>query len=222
MQSVTLTDTTTYIGEATRIPRSITPSTTTNKTFTWTSNNTSIATVNSSGYVTGVSTAIGNNRPTITAVAKDGSGVTGTCRVTVLQFPTNVTLSTTSITVKPGDIEGIAIYITPDSDVVGRDYIKIDHSYDMDVTIEDTVVWGYCIKINVYDTAENATHNLNFQWYDGTSWHTIPVTVKVNDNVIAVTGVSLNTTTATIGSGGGQTTLTATVSPSNATNKNVS
>lgn len=222
MQSVTLTNTTTYIGEATRIPRSITPSTTTNKTFTWTSNNTSIATVNSSGYVTGVSTAVGNNRPTITAVAKDGSGVTGTCRVTVLQFPTNVTLSTNNITLKPGDIEYIQIYIAPDSNTVGRDYIKINTTYDMDVSVINHYDYGYCIKIDVDDTAENATHNLNFQWSDGTSWHTIPVTVKVNDNVIAVTGVSLNTTTATIGSGGGQTTLTATVRPSNATNKNVS
>ena len=80
----TLTKTSTTNPTVTITP-TITPSNATNQTLTWTSSNTSVATVSSSGVVTyaGVGTTI------ITATAKDGSGVKGTCTVTCSQTKTD-------------------------------------------------------------------------------------------------------------------------------------
>lgn len=55
------------------------PSNATNKALTWSSSNTSVATVSSTGNIK----AVGKGTATITAKAKDGSGVTKTCKVTV-------------------------------------------------------------------------------------------------------------------------------------------
>ncbi|MBQ8942674.1 MAG: Ig domain-containing protein [Firmicutes bacterium] len=57
----------------------VTPDDATNKTVTWSSDNTDVATVDADGKVTAVATGTAN----ITATANDGSGVTATCAVTV-------------------------------------------------------------------------------------------------------------------------------------------
>jgi uncharacterized protein YjdB len=59
------------------------PSNSTKKTVKWTSSNTGVATVSSSGYVT----AVGVGSATITAAAQDGSGKKATCKVTVTLVP---------------------------------------------------------------------------------------------------------------------------------------
>ena len=59
------------------ITPTITPSNATNKGITWSSSNPAVATVNASGVVTYVSAGT----TVITATAKDGSGVKGTCSV---------------------------------------------------------------------------------------------------------------------------------------------
>ena len=72
------------VGDATgKVTAKITPANATNKNVTWSSANTGIATVNASGIVTAV--AAGN--ATITATAKDGSGIKGTCTATVAPDP---------------------------------------------------------------------------------------------------------------------------------------
>ncbi|MCR4566365.1 MAG: Ig-like domain-containing protein [Bacteroidales bacterium] len=70
-----------YNGENATIIATILPETANNKELTWTSSNTSIATVSASGVVTAVSGGIA----TITAMAKDGSMKYASCSVTASQ-----------------------------------------------------------------------------------------------------------------------------------------
>lgn len=65
----------------------VSPSDAVDKTVTWSSSNSSVASVNAS---TGVVTAVAAGSATITATANDGSGTTATCSVTVYPEGTKV------------------------------------------------------------------------------------------------------------------------------------
>ena len=60
----------------------VTPSNATNKAVTWKSSNTKVATVSSSGKVTAKAAGMA----TITCTAKDGSGKSATCKITVRKY----------------------------------------------------------------------------------------------------------------------------------------
>ncbi len=70
---------TVQVGQTTKLAVIVAPSDATNKGVNWSSSNEAVATVDADGVVTGV--ASGN--ATITATAKDGSGVKASCTVTV-------------------------------------------------------------------------------------------------------------------------------------------
>ena len=72
----------------------VTPDDATDKTYTWSSDKESVATVDSDGKVTAVATGTAN----ITATANDGSGVTATCAVTVTPATITVTWNNNDIT----------------------------------------------------------------------------------------------------------------------------
>jgi len=80
--SITMSPTKAYVGVKGSVALSATvvPAYATNKALTWTSSNANVATVDSSGVVTGKATGT----VTITATAKDGSGKSATASVTVL------------------------------------------------------------------------------------------------------------------------------------------
>lgn len=72
-----------YIGEFVNLTASVTPANASDKTITWTSSNTEIATVDETGKVTGVELG----KATITATTKNG--ISASCEVTVnLRTPT--------------------------------------------------------------------------------------------------------------------------------------
>lgn len=70
------------VGSTETLTATVTPSGAANPGVSWTSNNTAVATVNAS---TGQITAVTKGSATITATALDGSGITATCTVTVIQ-----------------------------------------------------------------------------------------------------------------------------------------
>lgn len=93
-------------GSSEDLTASVMPTSATNKELQWTSSDTRVATV-----VDGKVTAISAGTAVITAAAKDGSGVTATCNVTVTRAEGSI----------PGDING-------DSDVDVADIVAvIDH-----------------------------------------------------------------------------------------------
>ena len=86
-----------YEGGTKQLTKTIAPENTTNKNVTWSSNNESIATVTEDGLVK----AIAKGTAIITAAAEDGSGVKGTCTVTVTEKPAQTTIKVSSITITP-------------------------------------------------------------------------------------------------------------------------
>lgn len=75
-------------GETLTLSATVSPSDASNKSVVWSSSNTSVATVNSSGKVT----AVGNGTATITVKTTAGSK-TATCKVTVATSPTGVSIT---------------------------------------------------------------------------------------------------------------------------------
>ena len=75
------------VGGTVQLDATVTPSNATNTDYVWASNDEGVATVSDSGLVTAV--AVGGT--TITATAQDGSGVYGSCTVTVSAAPAEPT-----------------------------------------------------------------------------------------------------------------------------------
>ena len=94
---ITLNKTThsfTAANQTVTLTATVTPSNATNKSVMWTSSNTDVATVSSTGVVT----AVADGTATITATTADGTNLSATCEVTVaIPVPaTGITLNKTS------------------------------------------------------------------------------------------------------------------------------
>ena len=101
-----------YNGKTVALSATVLPETASNKNLSWESSNTAIAKVSASGVVTGVS----KGTVTITATAKDGSGVSGTCEVEVKQYVTSLTLGQTSVTLDEGQTTTLTVSaVAPDN-----------------------------------------------------------------------------------------------------------
>ena len=99
-------------GETLQLTATVLPNNTTNKTISWTTSNSSIATVSSSGLVT--AKAVGN--ATITARTTDGTNLSATCSVTVKQgtvLATSITLNKTSAQVSIGGTTQLTATVLP-------------------------------------------------------------------------------------------------------------
>ena len=94
VSEITLAALAIYVGESKAITATVKPDDATNKALTWKSSDATVATVDATGKVTGkkIGTA------TITATAQDGSGVSGSCTVTVLSAVKKVTVEPANLT----------------------------------------------------------------------------------------------------------------------------
>ena len=109
--SISPSSATINVGSTRQLTSTISPSNASNKSVTWSSSNSSIASVSSSGLVT----AKAPGTVTITATAKDGSGKKGTCSITVNQLVTSISVSPNSVTLKEGETQQLSVTISPSS-----------------------------------------------------------------------------------------------------------
>ncbi len=187
-----------------QMSRSVTPSNATDRTVTWSSDNSDVATVDAStGLVTGVSVGT----VTITATANDGSGVYGTATITVDPIlVSSITISPSSESVNVGSTLALTESVSPSN---ATDKTVTWSSDDTDVATVDAtgLVTGVAEGVvTITATAQDAGGEV------GTA--EITVTVVLPNSV--ATSESLGFV-----EGEAAKTLTATISPSNTTDKSV-
>ncbi|MGN0807409.1 MAG: Ig-like domain-containing protein [Candidatus Coproplasma sp.] len=114
--SITLntTSATITVGDTLNLTASVLPSNATFKTVTWSTSNSSVATVDANGKVT----AIGTGSVTITATADDASSVKATCAITVkaeIVKVTGIALNYSNENLNVGDTLQLTATVTPDN-----------------------------------------------------------------------------------------------------------
>ncbi len=180
----------------------ITPDNATNKAVTWSSSNENIATINSNGMVTAI--AVGTTKITVTT---NNGNFTANVDLTVVPkviAVTGVSISETTKELNVGENFTLTATIEP-TDATNKNVTWSSSNEDI-VTVENGIVTA---------VAEgNATITVTTE--DGS--FTASCNIKVN--TVAVTGISISETTKELNIGENFT-LTATVEPNNATNKNV-
>ena len=100
------------VGGTSTLTATVAPSNATDQSLTWTSSNTSVATVTQAGKVT----AVGAGTCTIRATANDGSGKYGSCAVTVSQSTVSVTgvsLDKSTTTINAGGTKQLTATVYP-------------------------------------------------------------------------------------------------------------
>ena len=198
---VTLNKTATVnAGSTITLTPTITPTNATDKSVTWSSNNESVATVNSSGVVTGVA----NGTATITVTTTSGSK-TATCKVTVNVPATSVDLSDDEVTIDAGKSVKLTATVSP-ADATVKTVTWSSSDPKIATVNSGGVVKG--IKASKDPVTITATTT------DGGFEATCEVTVNQ-----PVTKVTLNKT-ATVNAGN-TITLTPTITPATATDKSV-
>ncbi len=203
--SVKLTDTSVTIGEKVTVKATVAPSNASNKSLTWKTSDASIATVDGSGVVTGVKAGT----VTITATAKDGSKKSGSCKVTVNPIlVSSVSVDKTTADLKVGDSVKLTAAVAP------ANATNKNVTWSSDNAKVATVDNAGTVKA----VAEGTAH-IVVTATDGSGKAAI-CTVKVTKKIVDVTKVTLDQTAVEI-KANETVTLTATVAPSDATDKTV-
>jgi uncharacterized protein YjdB len=192
------TNTTIPMGRSEVLTADVSPSNATNTIIAWSSSNTSVATMDSNGKIT----ALSPGTSTITVTTDDGNK-TAVCLVTVVVPVSSVTLDKTK-TLSVGSTETLTATISPSNATNKAVTWEINNTGVATVDNAGNVTAVAPGEAIIYVTTA-----------DGGKMAACVVNV-----IIPVTGVTLNKSNITISSGGSET-LTATVNPVNATNKNV-
>ena len=189
-------------GKTLQLKATVSPADATDKSVTWKSSNTAVAKVNSSGLVT----AVANGNATITVTAADGSGAESNCLVTVAQPVTGITLNKTTMTLNAGSSETLKATVSPSN--AANKSLTWTSSNSAVVKVDNAG------KVTAVKAGSGI---ITAEAKDG-SGVTRSCTVTV---IQPVTGVSINKSETAIRVGGSET-LTAIISPSDASNKRVS
>ena len=187
-----------------KLTATVSPSNASNKTITWTSSNGNVAKVDQNGNVTAV------NEGTATIIAKSNNGKIATCKVTVIN-PASVAVSSVGLNSTSITLKNIRNY-------------KLTATVSPSNASNKTITWTSSnsnvarVDVNGNVTAVNAgTATITAKSNNGKTT-TCKVTV-INPASVAVSSVGLKSSTTIVK--GKTEKLTATVSPSNASNKAV-
>lgn len=189
------------VGDTTSLTAGVVPASAPNKNVTWSSSNTSVATVSGSGVVR----AVKAGTATITAKTVVG-GKTAACKVTVQDvIPTGISLNKSSTTVSVGNTETLKATITPFNAT----------NQNVNWTSSNAAIAS--VDSNGVVTAKKeGTVTITARTVSGGKSATCTVTTKT----VPVTGIKLNKSNWGVAIGTPQA-LTATVTPADASNKNV-
>ena len=206
--TVTPTSVSLKVDETASLKATVEPAEATDKTVSWSSSAPEIASVDDNGTIT----AHAEGSATITVTTTDGKK-TATCAVTVVDdaavVVSAIELNLTELELKVGGGKEIKATVKY-SDGTSSTKEDVVWTTDNPDAIDLDEGWVDAIEVGVANVTAS---------FGGKS-ATCVVTVISNVTVVNVTGVSLNKTEASI-TKNGSLTLTATVLPTNATNKNV-
>ena len=199
------------VGASDTLTATITPDKATNKNVTWSSDNENVVTVEN-----GKVTAVGTGSATITVTTEDG-GKTATCSVTVNAPATTITTQPSNVTVTEGETATFSVAATGSGTLTyqwqqstdnGSTWTDISGATSSSYTTQaaTTDMNGYQYRCKVTGTGGEATSNA--------------ATLTVTAATVPVTGVTLNKTSTSLYVGDTET-LTPTITPDNATNKNL-
>ncbi len=197
--SVTPTTLELRVGESGTLIATITPENVTNKNVNWTSSKPEVATV-----ADGVVTAVAEGESIITVTTADGEK-TATCKVTVAGIPvTGVSIAPETLSLKIGGTGTLAATVSPENATNKK--VSWTSSTPEVATIADGVVTAVAEGESIITVTTE----------DGAKKATCKVTVSSKDINVSEVSITPETLSLKIGESG---TLTATVSPENATNK---
>lgn len=231
--SLSKTSSTLKVGATETLTATVSPSNATNKSVTWSSGNSSVATVSN-----GTVTAKGKGSCYITVSTQDG-GYTATCYYTVTQEDVNppggqsIVLDKTSHTITQG--QNLTLTATINIDVQYPTYeLRENGSYKCDAYRNGSNIIAYTQSLNVgtYTNLSIVAREWTNRSQEPRAYTDICESQKFTLSVtgsggggggetgVPVTSVSLNKRSMSLSAGNGET-LTATVLPSNASNKSV-
>ena len=121
-------------GETTTLSATVLPSNAENQSISWSSSDTSVATVNNDGTVT----AVANGTTTITASAVDGSGKNGICNVLV-EVPSE---NLETITIEGGKSNSVSIGKTFYPEITNFKAVTFEYHNQNKIICDDRVVYN--------------------------------------------------------------------------------
>lgn len=190
-----------YNGESYTLQATVLPEDTSNKSLSWASSNTDVATVDENGTITPVKAGT----TTITATSMDGTGIKCSCQVTVLQRSESITLDAESAFLYIGDKKQLTATILP-ADASNQKVVWSSSDDTIASVDQEGLVTALKVgKVQITATAEEGA---------------LKAVCEVEVAMLHVESVTLDQTSVTLLAGETQQ-LTATISPTDATNKNI-
>ena len=192
-----------YVGERGTVKQTVLPEDANDRSVIWQSSDPGVATV-SSGTITGVKAGT----ITITCTARDGSNISKTCEVTVIQQISSIVLAETNKTVNVGDKFVVNTTINPEDAASAA--LKWTSSSDAVATVNEN---GEIVAKG------RGTATITCEAAEGIEGRKAKATLRLTVNQ-PVTGIKLNQTKLNLFVGK-QGRITSTVVPANANNRNV-